>query len=277
MDVSVMVSGDPGRLQQVFWNLLSNSVKFTPKQGSVRVVMERVNSHIEVSVIDNGQGMSQAFLAHAFDRFRQSDSASTRETAGLGLGLSICKSLVEMHGGSIEARSEGEGRGSTFVVKLPVVVSHAQEDARVHPRTAVNPTTLPRANIRLDGLKVLVVDDEADVRDVLSRILRSCGADVIEAATASDAVRATETDRPGILISDVGMPGEDGYELIRRVRMLGESGSIPAIALTAFSRLEDRTRAMLAGFQIHLAKPIESEELIVTVASLAGRLGPIQS
>jgi PAS domain S-box-containing protein len=274
LDPSIVVSGDPGRLQQVFWNLFSNSVKFTPKQGVVRVVMERVNSHVEVSVIDSGQGMTPETLAHAFERFRQSTSASTRETGGLGLGLSIVKHLLEMHGGSIEARSEGEGRGSTFVVKLPVVVVTASDDGvRIHPQAAVSTPTVSQRTVSLTGLRVVLAEDDRDARELLWHVMAAGGATVIATSSAPEALEAIKRERPDVLVSDIGMPGEDGYELIRKVRMLGEDvGRVPAVALTALGRLEDRTRALLAGYQIHLAKPVDERELLVTVASLAGRL-----
>jgi CheY-like chemotaxis protein len=237
--------------------------------------MERVNSHIEVSVIDTGQGMKPEFIAHAFERFRQSDSQGTRRTGGLGLGLSIVKNLVEMHGGSIHAMSEGEGKGSTFVVHLPVAVVHRQQEGeeRVHPRPAITNASLDVGDISLAGVKVLVVDDERDAREMVRRVLTSAGAEVVAAGSAPEALDAVERFHPHVLVSDIGMPEQDGYELIRRVRMLGDGlGNIKAVALTAFARLEDRTRAMLAGFQLHIAKPVEPSELIVTVASLAGRV-----
>jgi PAS domain S-box-containing protein len=275
LDPTVVVSGDPGRLQQVFWNLLSNALKFTPAGGFVRVVMERVNSHIEVSVIDSGQGMAPEFIAHAFERFRQSDAHGTRRSGGLGLGLALVKHLVEMHGGSVRAMSEGEGKGATLVVSLPTAVLNAsqQDDERVHPRPAITNEPAKGSAISLAGVKVLVVDDEPDAREMVRRLLIGCRAEVVVAASASEALEAIERFRPNILVSDVGMPHHDGYELIRRVRMLGEGlGNINAIALTAFARLEDRTRAMLAGYQMHLAKPIEPSELVVAIASLAGRV-----
>jgi signal transduction histidine kinase/ActR/RegA family two-component response regulator len=274
LDPGVVVAGDPGRLQQVFWNLFSNAVKFTAKDGFVRVLMERVNSHIEVSVIDNGQGMTRDFIAHAFERFRQFDSAGTRKTAGLGLGLSLVKYLVEMHGGTIEARSEGEGRGSTFVVKLPVVVvQHSEDDVRRHPQTALSATSSLPLDINLSGVKVVLAEDDRDAREMLWHILVERGADVVATASAQEALVAVERFRPDVLLSDIGMPDQDGYELIHKVRMLGGGLSgVPAVALTALSKLEDRTRALLAGYQIHLTKPVDARELLVTIASLAGRL-----
>jgi len=274
LDSGVVVSGDPGRLQQIFWNLLSNAIKFTPKGGFVRVVMERVNSHVEVSVIDNGQGMAAEFVSHAFERFRQSDASGTRKSGGLGLGLSIVKNLIEIHGGSVRAGSEGEGKGSTFVVNLPVTIVRAASESqeRVHPRNALASNS-SSVSISLRGVRVVVAEDETDARDLLMRVLKSCDAEVATASSAMQALELVERVRPDVLISDIGMPDIDGYELIRRVRMLGGGvGNVRAIALTAFARLEDRTRAMLAGYQMHLAKPVDPKELIVTVANLAGRI-----
>jgi signal transduction histidine kinase/ActR/RegA family two-component response regulator len=271
LDPAVKVSGDPGRLQQVFWNLLSNAIKFTPKDGFVRVVMERVNSHIEVRVVDSGQGMSPDFIAYAFERFRQSSSGEARKTGGLGLGLSLVRNLVEMHGGSVDAHSEGEGRGSTFVIKLPLRAAGADDLDDRHPQAAIGDPT-SNFEISLRGLKIVVVDDERDAREVLGHILAERGAEVIGCESAVEAIATIQRVSPDVLLSDVGMPGEDGYELIRKVRMLGEPhGRVPAIALTAFSRLDDRTQALLAGFQAHLAKPVDAKELILNVAAMAGR------
>jgi PAS domain S-box-containing protein len=275
LDPTAAISGDPGRLQQVFWNLLSNAVKFTPRDGFIRVVMRKVNSHVEVSVTDSGQGMKPGFLTHAFERFRQADTQGTRKTGGLGLGLSIVKNLVEMHGGSVAASSEGEGKGSTFVVQLPLAALHPDGECdRVHPTAAVagKPFVLPK--ISLSGVKVLVVEDDADARGLIRRVLAEAGATVVAAASTAEALAGIEQFVPNVLVSDIGLPEHDGYELIRRVRMLGEAvGRVQAIALTAFARLEDRTQAMLAGYQMHLAKPVDPRELVVTVASLAGRVG----
>lgn len=275
LDPSVVVAGDPGRLQQVFWNLLINAVKFTPKGGSIRIVMQRINSHVEVSVADSGQGMSKEFLAHAFERFRQSVSGETQRSRGLGLGLSIVKNLIEMHGGSIQALSEGQGKGSTFVISLPITALHSGGEDRVHPRMAVTASPYSFAGITLKGVKVLVVDDEADAREMVRRVLAASGADVEVAGSAAEALVQVENFMPHVLVSDIGLLGDDGYELIRKIRMLGEGMStIRAVALTAFARLDDRTRAMLAGYQMHLAKPVDARELIVTVATLAGRCNP---
>jgi signal transduction histidine kinase/ActR/RegA family two-component response regulator len=273
LDSTVQVSGDPGRLQQVFWNLFSNAVKFTPADGFVRVVMLRVNSHIEVSVTDSGQGMSAEFIAHAFERFRQSNTLGVRGTEGLGLGLSIVKYLVEMHGGSVTAQSAGEGHGSTFTVKLPILAATPSPDEHRHPQAAVGDTA-PHAQASLRGVKVLVVDDERDAREILWHLLSERGAAVTACASVTEALSALERVTPDVLVSDIGMPGKDGYELIRQIRMLGEPLSrIPAVALTAFSELNDRTQALLAGYQTHLAKPVDAHELILTVAGLVGRSG----
>jgi PAS domain S-box-containing protein len=274
LDPDVMVSGDPGRLQQVFWNLLINAIKFTPKGGSVRVVMHRVNSHIEVSVIDSGQGMTEEFLSHAFEMFRQSESGETQKSGGLGLGLSIVKNLVEMHGGSIRAMSEGLDKGSTFRVELPLLVVHSQgqEGQRVNPRAALADGSFQIGDITLKGVSVLVVDDEQDAREVIRRVLTASGATVTAAGSAAEALQMLDHATPDVLISDVGLPGEDGYELIRKIRMRGNAGGrIRAVALTAFARLEDRTKALMSGYQMHLAKPVDARELIVTVATLAGK------
>jgi len=270
------VSGDPNRLQQVVWNLLSNAIKFTPKDGKVQVILERVNSHIEISVGDTGIGIRPEFLAHVFERFRQADSSTTRKYGGLGLGLSIVKHLVELHGGTVQAHSLGEGRGTTFTVQLPLAVVQRNADAqqRLHLRTAKDvPQDYRVAN--LGGIKVLVVDDENDARELLRRVLTDCGAEVLVAATAADALSLVQRERPQLLLSDIGMPDVDGYELLRQVRALGEAGGgkLPAIALTAFARSEDRTRALRAGFLVHVSKPVEPSELVATVASVAGRTG----
>ncbi|MEO8464707.1 MAG: ATP-binding protein [Gammaproteobacteria bacterium] len=273
LDPSVSVVGDPGRLQQVFWNLLTNAVKFTPKNGFIRIVMALINSHIEVSVTDSGQGMTPEFLAQAFERFRQSDSVEAGTQMGLGLGLSIVKHLVEMHGGSIEAHSEGLGRGSTFTLHLPLAaVQNPADEANTYPRMAMSVIAKEAVSIRLDGVKVVVADDEPDARELVRRLLWQIGADVVTAESTAAALEAIQRTQPHVLVSDIGMPGGDGYELIRQVRLLGgDVGRVAAIALTAFSRLEDRTRTRLAGYQVHLSKPVDPHELIIAVASLAGR------
>jgi len=274
LDSDVLVSGDPGRLQQVFWNLLSNAVKFTPSGGSVTVTMARVDSHVEVGVCDTGQGMRPEILEQVFERFRQSNAEGTRQSTGLGLGLALVRYLVEMHGGSVVAHSAGEGRGSTFVVKLPVVaLESAAPRGRPDATTAVASPRRASATLSLAGVSVLVVEDDRDSRELLWRVLTDRGAEVTTAGSASEALQILQSSRPHVLVSDIGLPDEDGYELVRSVRMLGgDVGRVPAIALTALSRLEDRTDALLAGYQLHLAKPVAADELVVSVASLAGRI-----
>jgi PAS domain S-box-containing protein len=270
------ISGDPSRLQQVIWNLVSNAIKFTPKEGKVQVLLERVNSHIEISVADTGIGIKPEFLPHVFERFRQADGSPTRRYGGLGLGLSIVKHLVELHGGTVHVRSAGTGRGATFAVHLPLMVVQRQalNELRHHPRTP-NPRPMEFKPLDLSGLKILVVDDEPDARDLVKRVLADCNAQVITANSAEDALLLVEMERPHVLVSDIGMPDVDGFELIRRVRALGgaRGGNVPAIALTAFARSEDRTRALHAGYQAHVTKPAEPSELIATVASAAGKTG----
>ncbi|HEX8651047.1 MAG TPA: PAS domain S-box protein [Pyrinomonadaceae bacterium] len=277
MDTGVVsVSGDPVRLQQVVWNLLSNAIKFTPKGGRVQIRLERVNSHIEIAVSDTGAGITPEFLPHVFDRFRQADGTTTRQQGGMGLGLAIVRHLVELHGGTVRAESPGEGQGSTFTVMLPVAPVYQRFDMeeRVHPAAR---DTLPSYECpdRLDGLRVLVVDDEPDTLELLKAGLGQCGAEVVTARSAGEALEAMATTVPGVLISDIGMPGEDGYGLIRRVRALPveSGGRVPAIALTAYARVEDRMQALKAGYQMHVPKPVELAELVAVVASLVRRDG----
>lgn len=264
-----MVSADPARLQQVVWNLLSNAIKFTPSGGKVQVLLERVNSHIEVTVSDTGVGIPLSFLPHVFERFSQRDATTSRRYSGLGLGLAICKQLVELHGGSIHAKSRGEGQGATFVVNLPLLVVQ-DETPRVHPTAPAEPEDLSLPSLR--GTRVLVVDDEADARELLARILENQGATVTAAAGAEDALREYSIRPPDVLVSDIGMPGMDGYQLIRTIRAQEPKGTrVPALALTAFARAEDRKRAMVAGYQSHLAKPFDTAELVLMVAGLVNR------
>jgi PAS domain S-box-containing protein len=269
------VAGDPARLQQVVWNLLSNAVKFTPKGGKVEVRLERVNSHVEVIVADNGLGIDADFLPQVFDRFRQRDASTTRRHSGLGLGLAIVRHLVELHGGTVRVKSPGEGRGSTFTVLLPVSVAHLtpMDGTRVHPTAEATDASACQEDptLNLKGIRVLVVDDEPDARETLQQILEHCDAEVRTAGSAAEALAVLETWQPHVLLSDIGMPGEDGYSLMRRVRELPpeRGGRTPAAALTAFARGEDRRRALLAGFQMHVAKPVEVQELAAVVANLA--------
>jgi PAS domain S-box-containing protein len=272
----VSVSGDPVRLQQVVWNLLSNAIKFTPRGGRVQVRMERVNSHVEIAVSDTGAGVSADFLPHVFDRFRQADQKTTRRHGGLGLGLAIVRHLVELHGGTVRAESPGEGQGSTFRVLLPVAPVYVSEssEGRVHPaaRDTLPPFECPD---RLDGLRVLVVDDEPDTRDMLKAGLGQCGARVTSVGSAAEALASLSEEPPDVLISDIGMPDVDGYELIKKVRALPaeRGGKVPAIALTAYARTEDRMHALRAGYQMHVPKPVELAELAAVTASLARREG----
>ncbi len=271
-----LVSGDPNRLQQVFWNLLTNAIKFTPKGGSVQVRLERVNSHLEVSVTDTGEGIAPEFLPHVFDRFRQADASTTRRHGGLGLGLSIVKQLVELHGGSIHVRSNGLGQGATFIIDLPMTVLHGDAEPqaqRRHPRSSPLLIGLPQVWANIEGVRVLVVDDEPDARALIKRLLEDSGASVTTAAESSEATQLIQSGNFDVLISDIGMPREDGYALIRRIRSLDPStgGNIPAIALTAYGRPEDRVKAVSAGFHMHITKPVEPAELITLVAAAAGR------
>jgi PAS domain S-box-containing protein len=274
------INGDPNRLQQVLWNILSNAVKFTPRGGRVQVLLERINSHLELSVVDSGQGIAPEFLPHVFDRFSQADASNTRRHAGLGLGLAIVKQLVELHGGSVRAKSAGLSQGATFSIKLPLQSvsreAHEHSDRR-HPSRgeSVDREDSDPASRFADfsGLKMLVVDDEADARALMRRLFEDCRATVLEASSAPEALTLLRTARPDVLVSDIGMPGESGYMLIRRIRALpaAEGGTTPAVALTAYARTEDRTQAILAGFQHHVAKPVEPAELIAMVASLTQR------
>jgi PAS domain S-box-containing protein len=268
-----IVSADSSRLQQVVWNLLTNAIKFTPKGGQVQVLLQRVNSHLELNVSDTGIGIAPNFLPHVFDRFSQKDTSTTRLFGGLGLGLAICKQLVELHGGVITAVSGGEGKGATFSVHLPLSIVQLDEQSapRVHPTAETQPgetLSLPR----LDGVHVVAVDDEPDARDLLRTVLEDQGAKVTSFVSAEDALGALKTIKPTVLVCDVGMPKMDGYQLIRKWRAEESRGErIPALALTAFARAEDRKRSLIAGYQAHLAKPFDVGELILVIADLVGR------
>jgi signal transduction histidine kinase/AmiR/NasT family two-component response regulator len=271
--VATPISGDPERLQQVMWNLLSNAVKFTQRGGKVQVRLERVNSHVEVAVSDTGVGISPEFLPHVFERFRQADAGISRERGGLGLGLSIAKQLTEMHGGTIEASSAGVNQGATFRVKFPIMVVYpvGNDASRVHPRGV---SSAWRASLpSLGEVRVLAVDDEADALALVSDVLQAAGARVSTASSADAALRILETEQPDVVVADLGMPVVDGYQFIDRVRhhQTPRVRGVPAAALTAYARSEDRMKALAAGFQIHLAKPIDPAELVTTVASLARR------
>ena len=270
------VTGDPARLQQVVWNLLSNAVKFTPNGGRIHVLLERVNSHVEITVTDTGIGIKPEFLSFVFDRFRQADASTTRRHGGLGLGLSIVKQLVEMHGGTVRAKSPGENQGSTFTVSLPLLVVHDQENGgRVRPKEPIA-GELEFAPALLEGMNVLVVDDEPDARELIKRLLAESRAKVFVAGSVPEALSLLDRHSFHVMVSDIGMPDQDGYDLIREIRARGlASKDLPAVALTAFARSEDRRRAMLAGFQVHVSKPVDPDELTAVVASLVGRTGKI--
>jgi PAS domain S-box-containing protein len=268
-----LVTGDTDRLQQVFWNLLSNAVKFTPNRGHIRVEIRRLNSHLQIKVSDSGIGISEEFLPYVFDRFTQADTSSVRKHMGLGLGLAIVRHLIELHGGSVAVESAGEGQGATFTVTLPVRVvrDHALDFGRAG--SAVPSLGTKTENIPLAGLRVMIVDDEIEARELLTAILSTQGAEVKACQSTAEALTVIEEWKPAILVSDISMPEEDGYSLIKRVRMLdSEQRDVPAIALTAYARSEDRMRALAAGFQMHVPKPVEAMELLMVITSLAKRL-----
>jgi PAS domain S-box-containing protein len=269
------VSGDPARLQQIVWNLISNAIKFTPKGGRVSVTLERVNSHVEISVSDTGDGIPPDFLPYVFERFRQAEGPTTRRHGGLGLGLSIVKQLTELHGGTVQAKSPGEGQGATFRVALPLIPLRPNDDGdgRYHPKTSRIETTNDNAAPKLKGIRVLVIDDEPDARKLIKRLLEECEAEVTTGGSVDEALRLISEVNPHVILSDIGMPGRDGYELLRILRSLPaeKGGKIPAAALTAFARSEDRTRSMMAGFDLHVSKPVEPRELCAVVARLASR------
>jgi PAS domain S-box-containing protein len=265
------VLGDPDRLQQVVWNLVSNAVKFTPQQGRIEVRLAKEDSHVSLQVRDSGKGITPEFLPFVFDRFRQADSTSTRSHGGLGLGLAIVRHIVELHGGTVHAESDGEGQGALFTVNLPLLAPSAAGDGPARP-----PAADAVEEVRLDGVRVLVLEDQNDVRDFLSVSLAHYGATVSAFATTGEALQALEEQRPHVLVSDIAMPGEDGYDFIRRVRALSpeRGGQTPAAAVTAYAKGEDGARVLTAGFQVHLAKPVQPAELASVVATLAGRPVP---
>ena len=270
------VSGDPDRLQQVAWNLISNAIKFTPRGGRVIVSLAHVASHVEVTVSDTGKGIAPEFLPHVFDRFRQADATTTRAFGGLGLGLAIVRQLVELHGGTVRVDSAGEGQGSTFTVSLPLMAMHGA----VRDTASAQPPEFKLSELEcppeLLGLRVLVVDDEADTCELLQVILEGCGAQVKTASSAAAALEEVKEEVFDVLVSDIGMPEEDGYSLLAKVRALSKErgGNVPAAAaLTAYASEADRIRVLQAGFQIHVPKPISPSELVAVVANLAGRTG----
>jgi signal transduction histidine kinase len=265
------ISGDAARLQQGLLNLLTNAIKFTPKGGNVMVALSRVDAEVQLSVADSGTGIAPEFLPHVFERFRLGDIGAKRFQAGLGLGLAIVKHIVELHGGSVEARSDGVGRGATFLLTLP----RARRLLGINTPMSDFPARLSEVmgSGRLVGLRVLVVDDDADAAELLAAMLQRQGAEVVSARSALEALAVIAERRPDVLVSDVAMPDRDGHDLIRSVRVLPaqDGGRIPSLALTAFARPEDRTTALAAGFNMYASKPVNPTELVISVATLAGR------
>jgi PAS domain S-box-containing protein/excisionase family DNA binding protein len=275
LDHATTIPGDPDRLRQVVWTLLSNSIKFTRAKGRVEVLLRQSDEEAQIIIKDTGIGISSDFLPHVFDRFRQADSTSTRAYGGLGIGLALVRHLVEQHGGTVSAESPGDEQGSTFTVTLPL-----GGPAMLGQRAEAVRLTDYHSSERVDAqallnLRVLIVDDEEDARDLIQTTLALSGARVTTTASAREALAAIERERPHVMVCDIGMPGEDGYQLIGRVRALpfGRGGNIPAVALTAYAREEDRRRALEAGFQVHVSKPIKPSELVAVVASVAGQTG----
>ncbi len=258
--------GDPDRLQQVVWNLLSNAVKFTPAGGRIVVGLARVKGQAQISVTDTGQGITAEFLPYVFDRFRQAESVSSRSHSGLGLGLAIVRHIVELHGGTVHAESSGTGRGATFIVDMPVAAALRTHDTAGWRKS---PPTTPEP--RLPAVQVLVVEDDTDARELLAMILRGAGATVTTASSVAEALESLHREPPHVLVCDIAMPGEDGYALIRRIRAGEGDSTLPAVAVTAFARREDRDRALDAGFDVHMAKPVDPSELVDAVAALARR------
>jgi CheY-like chemotaxis protein len=255
------VSGDAGRLQQVVWNLLSNAIKFTPNNGQVDICLEQVSNSAQITVSDTGKGINPKFLPYIFDSFRQEDASTTRKYGGLGLGLAIVRSLVEAHGGTIWAQSKGEGQGAKFTVQLPLLDIQPQKSQT---------DQLTNQQPEITGIRVLVVDDEADTRELLTALLTQYGAEVLTVVSAAEVLVALESFKPNVLVSDIGMPDVDGYNLIQKIRSLppASGGQIPAIALTAYARIEDRQRSLLAGFQYHISKPIDVGELLQAISAI---------
>jgi CheY-like chemotaxis protein len=262
---SPMVSGDPDRLQQTIWNVLSNAVKFTPRGGRVEVRLAEVLGEAVITVSDTGAGIAPEFLQHVFDRFRQADGSYTRAYGGLGLGLAIARHLIELHGGIIEVFSDGVGRGATFVIRLPVSKTRDQPDDGTRIETGHGPNgSGSAAGRQLEGVRILLVDDEPDNLELLTRIFKNFGAEVSTASSARDALQVLQRADIEVLVSDLQMPGEDGYELIRKARlmMIEQRRRLTAVALTAHARVEDRARALDAGYQAHIAKPVEPADLM---------------
>jgi CheY-like chemotaxis protein len=259
------VQADPVRMQQIVWNLVSNAIKFTPKRGRVQVALERAGSRVRLTVADTGLGIAPDKLPYVFERFWQDTTQVAPENVGLGLGLAICRSLVELHGGSIRAESDGVGKGAVFVAEFPVMVAAAGEAPTHH---GVQPASQAPS---LEGVDVLVVDDDADARGLLRMLLESAGARVETAASVDEALLALARAAPHVIVSDVGMPGRDGYALIRDVRAADPRATVAAIAITGLGRPQDRIDLLRAGFQAHLVKPVEPDELVALVRTLTRR------
>jgi PAS domain S-box-containing protein len=268
-----LVSGDPDRLQQVIWNVLSNAAKFTPAGGKVQIAVGQNNAHLEIKVKDTGPGIDPTFLPHVFERFRQADGSTTRTHGGLGLGLAIVRHLVELHGGTIAVDNRNDGPGAVFTIRLPLPSGELRPESLRTARSIFK--EMQPEPLALQGLRILIVDDETDALDLISMELAQHGAKVTAVTTAEEALQSLSQDNYDVLISDIGMPQMDGYELIRQIRTqeVGTRKSIPAVALTAYARVQDRMRAILAGYSTHVTKPVEANELVTVVASLAGRLG----
>ncbi|MBA3356121.1 MAG: PAS domain S-box protein [Pyrinomonadaceae bacterium] len=274
------VLGDANRLQQVVWNLLSNAAKFTPRNGHVDVALRKVDSQIEISVRDSGEGIHPDFLPYVFERFRQADGTTTRKHGGLGLGLAIVRHLVELHGGTVKAHSDGLGRGALFSLRLPILGIHIGASSANSAGVSALTDAIVKEGLRierspkLDGVRVLIVDDDLDTRQLLEAVLTQCEAEVATVASAAEALQEIARQKPDVLVSDLGMPHQDGYELIKKVRDMEAAQNdiaTPALALTAYAKAEDRVRSLAAGYQVHLSKPVEPAEFLLVVANLAGR------
>jgi CheY-like chemotaxis protein len=268
-----LVSGDPDRLQQVVWNVLSNAAKFTPAGGKIQIAVGQNNAHVEIEVKDTGPGIDPTFLPHVFERFRQADGTTTRTHGGLGLGLAIVRHLVELHGGTIAVENRIDGPGAVFTIRLPLPSGELRAESLTTAASSFK--ELQPEPLGLQGLRILIVDDETDALDLISMELAQHGAKVTPASSAAEALQSLSREAFDVMISDIGMPQMDGYDLIRQIRKqeVGTQKPIPAIALTAYARVQDRMRAILAGYSTHVAKPVEATELLTVVASLAGRLG----
>ena len=263
-----IVMGDKDRLQQIVWNLLTNAIKFTPKEGRVHVMIKRVNSHVEICVTDSGRGISEEFLGQVFDRFRQADGGTTRRSGGLGLGLSIVKHLTELHGGNVRVASDGLDQGATFIISLPLQAVRSEPEELIDDERRASFDVAAKKS-DLTGIRVLVVDDEDDSIEIVGRILERKGAEVRTARSMVKALEEFTRFSPQVLITDIGMPEHDGYELLARLRELPGGRSVPAVALTAMARNEDRIRALRAGFHLHIVKPVDFTELVAVVQNLA--------